>query len=197
MAGGDASRRRFLATATALAAGSAKAATPQPLTPRNELGPFYRRGAPHESLLVRPGDAGQPLIIAGGVFLSTGEAVPHARVELWHADDAGHYDVTGDRFRADLTTDADGRFSVSTIMPGHYPDRVCQHVHFLVRAEGCRPLVTQLYFATDPAFGGDPDHNFNRDPLIGSRELVRPVTMAATGATKTARTSFNLVLEAL
>ena len=54
-------------------------------------------------------------------------------------------------------------------MPGHYPDRVCQHVHYRITAPGHKPLITQLYFATDPVFEGDPDRNFGKDPLSNPR----------------------------
>jgi protocatechuate 3,4-dioxygenase beta subunit len=82
-------------------------------------------------------------------------------------------------------------------MPGHYPDRVAQHVHFLLKAPGCRPLVTQLYFATDPAFGGDPDRNYMNDPLVRSRELVRPVLLTGDPGQPVARVKFELCLERL
>src|SRR5438309_1068596 len=85
-----------LLAATAAPALAAEALRP---TPRNELGPFYRRHAPHEATLAQPGDVGQRLVISGAVFRSTGELLPNAHVELWHADDAGRYDVDGDRFR--------------------------------------------------------------------------------------------------
>jgi protocatechuate 3,4-dioxygenase beta subunit len=195
---GDPDRRGLLLGAAAVlgSAGAASAGALAP-TPPNELGPFYKRGAPHDAVLVRPGDAGSPLRIVGVVFRSTGEALPGARIELWHTDDDGHYDVAGDHFRADLAAGASGAYAVRTIMPGHYPDRVCQHVHFLVRAAGCKPLITQMYFASDPVFEGDPDRNFTRDPLILSRELVRPVVLVKDGADHFARVNFELVLEAL
>ena len=82
-------------------------------------------------------------------------------------------------------------------MPGHYPDRVAQHVHYMVKASGCKPLVTQLYFATDPAFHGDPDHNFSNDPLVHSRELVRPVLLTGDPKDPMARVTFELCLERL
>jgi protocatechuate 3,4-dioxygenase beta subunit len=82
-------------------------------------------------------------------------------------------------------------------MPGHYPDRVCQHIHFLVTAPGHKTLVTQLYFATDPVFEGDPDHNFGRDRLIGSRELVRPVMLTGDPQDIQAAVRFEVCLERL
>lgn len=80
-------------------------------------------------------------------------------------------------------------------MPGHYPDRVCQHVHYLVRAPGSKPLVTQLYFATDPAFGGDPAKNYTRDPLVTSIDLVRPVVLSGDPRDFVANVTFDLELE--
>jgi hypothetical protein len=64
----------------------------------------------------------------------------------------------------------------------------------MVTAPGHRPLVTQLYFATDPVFDGDPDRNFARDPLITSRELVRPVLLAGDPGDMRALVTFELVL---
>ena len=41
----------------------------------------------------------------------------------------------------------------------------------MVTAPGHKPLITQLYFATDPVFDGDPGRNFSKDPLVISRTL--------------------------
>src|SRR5256885_513147 len=79
------------------------------------------------------------------------------------------------------------------VAPGLRPPP--QHVHYLVRAEGHKPLVTQLFFATDTVFEGDPDRNFTKDPLITSRELVRPVTMSGTAQAIAANVTFDLILE--
>jgi catechol 1,2-dioxygenase len=182
--------------ASAVAPGAAAAAGLAP-TPANDLGPFYKRGAPSAAVLRQPGDRGLPLALGGAVFRSTGERLPAARIELWHSDDAGDYDMAGVRFRADLKADDKAGYAVATVMPGHYPGRVCQHVHFVVRADGCKPLVTQLYFATDPVFEGDPDRHYGRDPLLVSRELIRPVALVAKDGVTAAHCLFDLVLEAL
>ena len=65
----------------------------------------------------------------------------------------------------------------------------------MVSAPGHKPLITQLYFATDPVFDGDPDKNFTRDPLIQSRELVRPVALVGDPKDIHAAVNFELVLE--
>lgn len=80
-------------------------------------------------------------------------------------------------------------------MPGHYPARVARHVHYFVTAPGYKPLSTQLYFATDEVFEGDPDKHFSKDPLVTSRELVRPVTLGGQPGAAVAAVGFELVLE--
>jgi protocatechuate 3,4-dioxygenase beta subunit len=164
-------------------------------TPPNALGPFYKKRAPDTRMLRTKGDVGMPLAVSGRIIDTRGEAVPDATVEIWHADHGGHYDLAGYRFRAKLPIDGKGGYQFDTIMPGHYPDRVCQHVHYLVTAPGHKPLITQLYFATDPVFEGNPDKNFSKDPLIESRELVRPVTIAGDPKAMYAAVSFELCLE--
>ncbi len=166
-------------------------------TPQNALGPFYKKHSPESRLLRASGDAGMPLTVSGRVLDTRGELLPNAVVEIWHTDHFGHYDLEGYRFRAKLPIETSGNYSFDTIMPGHYPDRVCQHIHYLVTAPGDKQLVTQLYFATDPVFEGDPDKNYTRDPLIQSRELVRPVVLAGDPQTIHAAVNFELCLERL
>lgn len=209
MPGGRLSRRDLLEKGIAvgmvsLAAGLTPAAIaagwedprPRPRTPPDVLGPFYKKHAPDTRNMRIAGDPGMPLVISGGVFSTRGEPVPEATVEVWHTDHAGRYDIDGYRYRARLQA-ATGKYAFDSIMPGHYPDRVCQHVHYLVQASGHRPLVTQLYFATDPVFEGDPARNYGRDPLITTAELVRPVMLAGDPGDVRAVVTFDLVLERL
>jgi protocatechuate 3,4-dioxygenase beta subunit len=166
-------------------------------TPPNELGPFYKKRAPETAMLRATGDAGMPLNVSGQVFNTRGDALSNAVVEVWQTDHLGHYDLDGYRYRGKLPVDNRGAYKFDSMMPGHYPDRVCQHIHYLVTAPGHKPLVTQLYFATDPVFEGDPDRNFSRDPLIHSRELVRPVVLTGDPHDIQAVVRFELVLELL
>ena len=164
-------------------------------TPANELGPFYKKRAPETATLRAPGDPGMPLSVSGQILDTRGEKLPNVVLEVWQTDHFGHYDLDGYRYRAKLPADSSGNYKFESVMPGHYPDRVCQHVHYLVTAPGHKPLVTQLYFATDPVFEGDPDKNFNRDPLIHSRELVRPVMLVGDPKDIHAAVNFELCLE--
>ena len=163
-------------------------------TPFCELGPFYKRGAPEIADMHAAGEPGMPLTVSGAVYSTTGEILPDAKVEIWQADNSGKYDLQGYKFRALLHPDRKGSYGFESVMPGHYPSRVCQHVHYLVTAPGHKPLTTQLYFGTDPVFEGDPDKNFSRDPLITSRELVRPVMLKGDPQQIVAAVNFDLVL---
>jgi len=164
-------------------------------TPPNEIGPFYKKSAPDSAMLRATNDPGMPLVVSGQIFNTRAEALPNATLEVLQTDHLGHYDLDGYRYRAKLKPDQSAAYKFESVMPGHYPDRVCQHVHYLVTAPGYKPLITQLYFATDPVFEGDPDRNFSRDPLIHSRELVRPVMLMGDPKTIQAAVQFELVLE--
>jgi protocatechuate 3,4-dioxygenase beta subunit len=171
--------------------------SPRRATQWGELGPFYKRKAPGDPHLRRAGDPGLPIAVSGGVFDTRGESLAGATIEIWQADHHGLYDLDGYRFRATLKSDAAGKYAFDSIMPGHYPARVCQHIHYVVQAPGHKPLTTQLYFATDPAFEGDPARNYGRDPLILSPEVVRPVTLTGDPQEIVAAVNFEIVLERL
>ena len=164
-------------------------------TPHVEMGPFYKKRAPATTMLRGTTDPGMPLKVSGRVINVHGEPLPNATVEIWQADHGGLYDIEGYRYRAALTPGATGAYGFDSVMPGHYPARVARHVHYFVTAPGHKPLSTQLYFATDEAFEGNPDRNFSKDPLVTSRSLVRPVTLAGTPAEGLAKVEFELVLE--
>jgi protocatechuate 3,4-dioxygenase beta subunit len=164
-------------------------------TPPNELGPFYKRKAPKTATLAPEGAPGVPLTVEGVVLDTRGERLEGAVLELWHASSAGLYDNEGYLYRGVVDAGPKGAYEFRSVLPGHYVGRVCQHIHYRVTAPDHKPLVTQLYFATDPAFDGDPDRNFRKDPLVTSRELVRPVSLAADGATVRARVRFEICLE--
>ena len=164
-------------------------------TPHVEMGPFYKKRAPATTKLRAAGDRGLPLAVTGTVISVHGEPIHGARIEVWQADDAGLYDLDGYRYRALLTPGTDGRYGFDSVMPGHYPARVARHVHYYVSAPGHKALSTQLYFATDEVFLGDPDRNFSKDPLVTARSLVRPVTLTGAPGATAASVQFELVLE--
>lgn len=128
-------------------------------TARNIEGPFYKKGAPHRSVLVDPNDEGQRIRITGTLQSTKCAPIGGATIDVWQANAAGDYDLEGFRFRGALTTDAKGRYDLRTIIPGRYlnGDRYRPaHIHIKVKAKGFAVLTTQLYFAGDPYNDGDP-----------------------------------------
>jgi protocatechuate 3,4-dioxygenase beta subunit len=146
------------------------------------LGPFYRRGATNQRVLRGAGDPGFPLQVTGRVLNTRGQLAEDARVDIWHADRTGRYDTRGYKYRTRIAPDAEGKYSVETVMPGHYADRPAQHIHYLITAPGHKTLITQAYFATDPFFEGDIDRNWNKRGIADHKELILPVKLFEGGS---------------
>jgi protocatechuate 3,4-dioxygenase beta subunit len=187
----------LLLVSPALAGSAMELASPHPQlqpTPTNELGPFFKKGAPNSKVLVESGDPGLPLKVSGRVLDTRGEPLAGAVVEVWQANHLGIYDLETYHYRSRLIVEENGSYSFQTVMPGHYPGRVAQHIHYRVSAPGTKTLVTQMYFATDPVFEGDPAKNFAKDPLVENPGLIRPVTLGETGNAPLAMVTFETVL---
>lgn len=163
-------------------------------TPSNTLGPFYREGAPRRERLIEPGTEGTPLIVAGRIINTDGKALADAKVEVFHADAGGEYDMSGFRCRGEIPVGGEGVYRLESIVPGGYGGRA-QHIHYVVAAPGHRRLVTQLYFENDPKFEGNPDRNYSRDNLVQHRELIRPVATVNKNNKTYSSTVFDICLE--
>lgn len=150
-------RRSFLATAFAtplilvtggLGSSRALAATPScddGATPRQTPGPFYKPQSPRRTSLIDAGMKGDKLSLTGRILSTSCQPVAGAVLDFWHCDANGNYDNRGFRFRGHQFSDANGVFSLETLMPGIYPGRT-RHIHVIVQAPKGRPLTTQLYF---------------------------------------------------
>ena len=178
-------RRRFLLSASTLAAGyglaGADAALTQELAPtpachdgdepttvRQSEGPFFKPSSPERGDLREAGAGGRRIKLSGFVLTRRCRPLPGAVVDLWHADERGEYDSAGFRYRGHVITGADGAFHFHTIMPAVYSGRT-RHYHVKVQAPGSRLLTTQLYFPGEPA---------NRRDGLFRRELLMRVTDA-------------------
>jgi protocatechuate 3,4-dioxygenase beta subunit len=139
------------------------------VTPRQTEGPFYKPKVPERAVLRERGMQGVGVALSGLVLTRSCKPVADAIVDLWHADDAGEYDNQGFRLRGFVRTDAQGRYSFTTIRPGNYPGRV-RHFHVKVQAPGARLLTTQLYFPDEPGNA--------RDPLFNKALLIRTAKAA-------------------
>lgn len=163
-------------------------------TPSNTLGPYYKKGAPKRERLIEQNDPGTPLLVTGRVRDTNGQSLSAATIEVFHSDHHGDYDLEGFRYRGQIPVHESGNYTFETIMPGQYGGRA-QHIHYVITAPGHRQLVTQLYFETDPKFGGNPDKNYTRDNLVWHRELIRPVTKVAKNNVSYSAVTFDITLE--
>ncbi len=110
--------------------------------------------------MVDGGEPGRAIRLEGRlVDMDTGAPIPGALMQLFHTDASGEYrpgmDAGGGagnpRLWGFLRSDADGRFTVDTVMPERYPNSsVPRHVHYKVWAEGRPELVSECFFDSDP-----------------------------------------------
>jgi protocatechuate 3,4-dioxygenase beta subunit len=127
------------------------------VTPRDQLGPFYKPNAPAQAELCASGSGGKERLVIAGRVLGMPDCRPlaGAMVEVWQADARGDYSQVGAKpddpgclLRASVLTDAEGRYGFTTILPGEYPGRQ-RHIHYRVSHKEYATLVTQLYFARE------------------------------------------------
>lgn len=145
------------------------------------LGPFHLPDMPVLDapfhLPVRDDESGAPLVMTGEVVDTAGRPLPGARLDVWHADASGGYSgfdpsLPEGLLRGQVIADADGRYTVRTVLPGPYtippagPTRDFSvagawspwrpaHVHLIVSADGHVPLITQLYIDSSDYLDSD------------------------------------------
>jgi protocatechuate 3,4-dioxygenase beta subunit len=162
---------------------------PEGMTAYTIFGPFYRNGAPELPLNASiAGDTpGEPVIVSGRVLTPAGAPLAGALLDVWHSDAEGFYDVqiptlTGLNLRGRFRTDAEGRYTFRTIKPAYYPIPIDgpvgkmlvalgrhpyrpAHIHFIVSADGYKPLTTELFVEGDPYLDSDAVFGV-RDSLV-------------------------------
>jgi protocatechuate 3,4-dioxygenase beta subunit len=149
-------------------------------TPPQTEGPYFTTNSPERASLVEAGMAGTRLTLSGRVLSMTCQPVARAKLDFWQADDSGVYDNAGFRLRGHLYTDANGRFTLQTIVPGLYPGRT-RHLHVKAQAPNKPVLTTQLYF---------PEEARNTKDRIVSPKLLMNVRDSGRGRSA----AFNFVL---
>ncbi|NWG15923.1 MAG: endo alpha-1,4 polygalactosaminidase [Chloroflexi bacterium] len=145
-------------------------------TPSDMEGPYYIANAPFKESLYPEGTPGQRLTISGTVYTAGCAGVlAGAEVDVWQADSTGVYDFS-DQFlgRGRVLTDANGRYTFETVLPGLYQPRP-RHIHFRVYHPDAGVLITQLYF--EGSVSGAPDEQTialeqDGDTLRGTFNIV-------------------------
>jgi protocatechuate 3,4-dioxygenase alpha subunit len=161
----------------------------QPLTPSQTIGPFLHIALPWpDGEFVVPDGTPGAVRISGRLYDGAGAVVPDGLVETWQADAAGRFvhpddprgttDPTPVGFRGfgRSATDADGRWSVLTVVPGGLPapDGATEapHLDVSIFARGLLDrVVTRIYF---------PDEAGNdTDPVLAAVDEARRGTLVA------------------
>jgi protocatechuate 3,4-dioxygenase beta subunit len=158
-----------------LFAAQALAATPEILdadddpTPALTEGPYFTPSSPKRKTIVPAGAAGTRLTLTGRVLTTSGKPVQNALIDVWQADARGVYDNSGYRFRGHQLTDAKGRYTLFSVVPGLYTGRT-KHIHVKVQAPHKPVLTTQLFFPNVAANRGDSI--FTSECLISGWKLA-------------------------
>jgi protocatechuate 3,4-dioxygenase beta subunit len=151
-----------------------------------------------------PDEPGDRLVLRGTVFAPDGATpAPGVLIYAYNTNTAGIYPKRGDEsgngrrhgyLRGWLVSDAQGRFEIRTILPGHYPGRNApRHIHMTVTEPGRReywiddvnfagdPLLTKDYLARRPERGG-PGVVTTRRSAGGELSARRDVILAPPGS---------------
>jgi len=108
-------------------------------------GPYYTPGSPEQANLYQDGMPGTKLIVTGYVYDTNCQPVANAWLDFWQADATGEYDNSGYTLRGHQFTDANGYYTLTTVVPGIYPGRT-EHIHFKVQAPNGQIITSQLFF---------------------------------------------------
>jgi hydroxyquinol 1,2-dioxygenase len=154
---------------------------PEGATKPTLLGPFYIPDSPEipfgGRLPAVADEDGEPLFISGTVTNDKGEPVEGATLDVWQNNEEGIYEaqlVDDDtvRHRGLVKTRADGSYLFRTVAPIDYAvptdgpvgeligkttisEFRPAHIHFIVSADGCRPLTTHVFDSRSERIGSD------------------------------------------
>ena len=173
-------------------------------TSSSVLGPFHISNPPARDLGadLRGETQGELVLVKGCVRDTEGNAIAQASIDIWQTAPNGLYssqDPEQDtyNFHALFTTDQDGRYFFTTVRPvsytvptdgpagellrgtGRHPWRP-SHLHYIVKAEGFRTLVTEVFPDDDPYL--DEDTVFGvRSDLVMSYQACHAESFPANG----------------
>ncbi|MEL6701831.1 MAG: dioxygenase [Pseudomonadota bacterium] len=165
-------------------------------TSSSVLGPFHITDAPpiafgHD---MKRDYEGQTLVAHGTVMDPDGNPIEGAEIDIWQTAPNGLYssqdpDQDTYSFHGIMTTGPDGKYGFSTVKPvsytvptdgpvggilnatGRHPWRP-SHLHYIIKAKGYRPLVTEIFPDDDPYLDQDTVFGVRSDLVM--KYIERP-----------------------
>jgi len=159
-------------------------------TSSSVLGPFHISNPPARELGadLRGDYAGEVILVSGTVRDPDGHAIAGATIDIWQTAPNGLYssqDPEQDTysFHALFTTDEQGYYTFTTVRPvsytvptdgpvgdilkstGRHPWRP-SHLHYIVKAQGHRSLVTEVFPDDDPYLDQDTVFGVRKDLVM-------------------------------
>ena len=163
------------------------------------LGPFHMTRSPVRAL----GDTidlvgeSEPCVVTGRVVGTDGSPLPGAVLDVWQANDHGAYDVQepdkqpSGNGRGLFTADGQGRFWFRTVVPSYYPIPTDgpvgellaatrrhpyrpAHIHFIVSADGYRPLTTHIFVSDSEYIDSDAVFAVKKSLITEFKEVDDP-----------------------
>jgi catechol 1,2-dioxygenase len=145
------------------------------------------------------------MVVRGRVTDTDGKPVPGATVDIWQADDAGHYDTQDPlqdpgNLRGLFATDDDGSYWFRSVVPASYPVPTDgpggellramgrhpmrpAHIHYRVEADGFRPVTTHVFVAGDPYLDSDAAFAVKEELVVDPVRDEDPAHASAFGVT--------------
>jgi len=164
-------------------------------TSSSVLGPFHISGSPPLAIGGDlKGDFGGPVLVVQGMIKNVdGEPIERAALDIWQTAPNGMYssqdpDQDTYSFHGIQTTGADGRYAFTSVRPveytvptdgpvgdilnacGRHPWRP-SHLHFIIKAAGYRPLVTEVFPDDDPYLDQDTVFGVREDLVMRYQEM--------------------------
>ena len=179
---------------------------PSGATETTVLGPFYISDAPRypNGANICLDGKGEPLLVRGRVTDLEGRPIEGALLDVWQANDEGFYDVQQKGVQPDMnlrgvfTTGADGRYWFKSAKPRYYPipddgpvGKMLAalgrhpfrpaHIHFIVGAEGYRPITTHVFDPDDPYLASDAVFGVKESLIVDFTKVDDPAEVERNG----------------
>ena len=188
-------------------------------TPGSNLGPFYLDNAPKFALgkHLADGREGVVILVNGQVRNTMGQPIPGAVIDTWQADGEGMYPIQDPKqdkwdLRGIFTTDNDGRYYYTTVLPKSYTvpydgpvgklltaaDRHAwrtKHLHFILRTPGLHPITTKVFFENNEYLDSDTMFKIRKSLIAKTKRVPKDANLEFTLEHRPdARVDFDFVL---